>query len=132
MTGFLSNQLTRACILTLLLTLVQHAGRAEGAPDKICDPLNPKPARGTCGQQLADLIAMICAALQSQNRNEPTGQVVTRPSLMLDRRDALSYLAKRQTTGYIVCECCIHACDYNELLQYCNLPPRLLRLAAGK
>ncbi|BFZ20731.1 hypothetical protein BsWGS_23770 [Bradybaena similaris] len=124
MTGFLSNKLALACVLPLLLTLIQHAGL--GATDKICDPDNPQPARGICGQQLANLVSSICSYVEALTEARPTRRDVSGQDVMLGRKDALSFLSKRQRTGYIVCECCIHYCDVYELLQYCTIPDRLL------
>ncbi|GFR87518.1 insulin [Elysia marginata] len=46
-------------------------------------------------------------------------------SIFLDKKSALGYLAKRDDSGDIVCECCYHQCSVLELLQYCELPANL-------
>ncbi len=41
-------------------------------------------------------------------------------SLLLTKKDAMSYLVKRQGDGQnIICECCYNQCTLTEMLQYC-------------
>ncbi|BFZ24639.1 hypothetical protein BsWGS_27678 [Bradybaena similaris] len=138
MSKFLNYMLSRACILSLLLTLAQHAGVTLADPDKTCDYLSTPRVGGICGHHLANLLSMICESLQ--NSHAFTRYIVKRQtekslgdnlrSIMLNKKDALSYLAKREATGSIVCECCIHSCSVFELVQYCDLPSHYRNIIA--
>ncbi|CAG5135945.1 unnamed protein product [Candidula unifasciata] len=120
--------LSRACLFTLILTLVQHVGITEANHERVCDYRSRPHDNGLCGSNLADMLRLLC----SMNSNHFTKYIVKRQTekslddslrnIMLNKKDALSYLAKRETSGSIICECCYHQCHVMELLQYCDLP----------
>lgn len=67
MSKFLNYMLSRACILSILLTLAQHAGVTLADPDKTCDYLSTPRVGGICGHHLANLLSMICESLQNSH-----------------------------------------------------------------
>jgi hypothetical protein len=130
MSNCLQQKLAPACTLALLLVLALYSQEASADYEKTCNYLSRPHRRGLCGASLADVIADLCS-----NFAQPAHTSMTRitkrkadmrnseslKEIMLHKKDAFSYLAKRQTTGTITCECCYNACSVDELLQYCDV-----------
>ncbi|CAG5135825.1 unnamed protein product [Candidula unifasciata] len=129
MTKFLNFALSRAGVYILILTLVQLVGVTHADLERVCDYRSRAHHEGFCGANLDNMLHLVCSGL---NVNVPSKFIAKRQtdnfqninlrSIMLNKKDALSYLAKRENPGNIVCECCYNPCTIYELSQYCDLP----------
>jgi len=125
--------IAQICVYTLLLTLIQHTSFTLAGLERRCNYLDRRPhPNGVCGSNLNALISTLCSAFSGggdrssylAKRDAEKSEIdENMRGIMLSKKDAFSYLAKRELSGQnIVCECCYHQCNYYEMLQYCPLP----------
>lgn len=92
---------------------------------------------GKCGNSLRETVDTMCRffAMPSLSKflvkrdtsAQTSGKMGKMGSILLNKKEAMSYLTKREAHQSITCECCYHSCSYMELLQYCNVPERFFR-----
>jgi len=126
-----------AWLLTVLLTLASHLHLSLGNHEHTCrSGFNRPHPRGVCGVSLALVIDNLCAAMQrggflarvvhKREARDTSNHVNEKMrGIMLNKKEAFSYLSKREATGSMTCECCYNQCRLFELAQYCQHAPRL-------
>ncbi|NP_001191615.1 insulin precursor [Aplysia californica] len=126
----LQSHSANACLLTLLLTLASNLDISLANFEHSCNGyMRPHP-RGLCGEDLHVIISNLCSSLGG-NRRFLAKYMVKRDTenvndklrgILLNKKEAFSYLTKREASGSITCECCFNQCRIFELAQYCRLP----------
>lgn len=68
-------------------------------------------------------MTFLCSLVGVELREETESISSRLKDILLGKKEALSYLHKRQAsygTQGITCECCYNACNFYELLEYCQ------------
>lgn len=122
------------CFCAVLLVLAQFTDYALANYEHTCDFQSRPHPRGFCGSALSDIIHNVCTSATARllNRYMSKRDADTAPGermrkIILNKKEAFSYLSKRETRGSIVCECCHNSCLISEMLQYCNIHAYLSR-----
>lgn len=129
-TASMNSQYTNICFLTLLVTLASNLDFSLAGFEHTCSPYQRPHPSGLCGPALIEVIPTLCTALggsvYSKMRSKRDIDHVPEKmrGILLNKKDAMSYLTKREAGGHrsITCECCYNQCNIVELLQYCSLP----------
>ncbi|KAK0052605.1 molluscan insulin-related peptide 3 [Biomphalaria pfeifferi] len=118
------NQSTMAYVsrLLLLLTLAHSTSVTVAEYDHTCNVLSRPHRNGRCGRLLVDTVNLLCNSFSGLLVKRDTTERVNEniKHILLNKKEALSYLTKREARGSIVCECCYHTCTISELLKYCS------------
>ncbi|XP_059169871.1 molluscan insulin-related peptide 3-like [Physella acuta] len=122
--------LTALCLASVLLALLHNIGVTQGGYEHTCSYHSRPHKRGLCGKRLADMVEYLCYSgfgnYMSKVVRKRNAEIVIDENLrgiLLNKKEALSYLTKREVRGSITCECCYNRCTQSELLQYCPIQP---------
>jgi len=137
------TQLLIGCLLGVLLC----CRLSDATHSHYCttdDYMGLTPTRGVCGNNLVQFMSLICkdkfyypsmkragqlskrsvmrgssnlGKLDNDNSDDPTSE----KGVFLDRKNAIALLSKRSESRGIICECCIHQCDVEEMRGYCQV-----------
>jgi len=131
MTTILPITQSSTWLLTLLLTLTSHLHVALSNYEHTCSAGNQPHPLGVCGPALTRVIDTLCDALErrgflarymSKRDTRPHHIHEKMRGILLNKKQAFSFISKRSASGGIACECCYNQCHLYELAQYCHMP----------
>nr|ABU82759.1 insulin-like peptide 1 precursor [Tritonia tetraquetra] len=122
------QKLSHVFLVYTAVLFVCQVSKVSANLEHVCSPSHFENQQiGICGDRLATSVQFICQYAVSSarylvKRSYPRDIDKEIHDIMLNKKDALSYLTKRSGYQGIVCECCINSCSVNELIQYCEPP----------